>query len=347
MIEYIAPKPYPEKSPGFFSSFFSFSSSSSYSSVNTNIGKLILPAQWRTPEKNTNKQLAQIALVYDLRINGGFIGTHDEALLDTIEMTPNSKAHLPTHKKRFIIKFNGNGGQYQDFLPAYGYDVHKLNATVIGFNYRGVGHSKKIPLSFQDLVTDGIAQVQRLFDDGATAEYILLDGHSLGGGVATMVAAHFHKINMYISLWNDRSFATISKAAAGIISPALPGFAGSSIETSVESTSWSIMKPSGWDANVADAYKNIPSEYKNHMFVAKKSDKSQGDGVISHQASLHKGVKEQGLSTGNKVYAGTMFGHNASRKDLISKENPELNGQDLFENFARKVGKAKIPSSRA
>jgi len=132
----------------------------------------------------------------------------------------------PTQFKKsiFIIKFNGNGGQYQDLLSQYGRDAQRLGKTVIGFNYRGVGNSQKTPDTFQDLITDGIAQVQRLLDNGANPEHILLDGHSLGGGIATMVVEHFHKKGHHIYLWNDRSFASISKAAAGIIAPDLPVF---------------------------------------------------------------------------------------------------------------------------
>ena len=78
------------------------------------------------------------------------------------------------------------------------------------------------------------------------------------------------------------------------------------------------------------------------MVVAKKSDHSNGDGVIAHKASLHKGVraseKQAHSETGYKVLAqSNMFsGHNAPRRNLVSKNNPNVTGQDLFEQFELK-----------
>lgn len=343
MINYIAPNPYQEKSQGILSWLFSFSTPSS-ASIGRSIGQLVLPAQMRRTQELSQRHLNAMAVNLNLKIEIGCVGTHDEAVLDTIEMNPRKNEMYSMQEKRFIIKFNGNGGQYQDLLQEYGRDSQRLGMSVIGFNYRGVGSSTKKPDFFQNLITDGIAQVQRLLDEGANPEHILLDGHSLGGGIATMVAEHFHKRGQKLYLWNDRSFASISKAAAGIVAPNLPGVLSDTIESSFETSSWSVMKPSGWDSNIASAYNNIPEQYKNYMVVAKRSDKSSGDGVISHQASLHKGVRQeerkQGISTGNKVFStGPYGGHNSARNRLFSKNNPDQNGQDLFEDFANRLSK--------
>lgn len=346
MINFIAPNPYPVPKQNFIFEFFSsFSSSPTSFSVGEPIGELVLPAQWRQPQTITENKITQVENYNAVTIDGGFIYTHDEAALDTIEIIPNQIQEVPIEKRRFIIKFNGNGGQYQDLFENYANDAQTLNAAVIGFNYRGVGQSIKAPKVFQDLITDGIAQVQRLLSKGANPENILLDGHSLGGGIATMVAQHFHNLNQRVYLWNDRSFASLSKAAAGIIAPNLPGILDDVLQTSIESSSWSVMKPSGWDVDVAAAYNSIPANFKGYMVVAKPSDKSLGDGVISHPASLHKSVKQsekqQHISTGHKVITSPDFfrkGHNLSRSQLISKENSEENGQALFANFSRRLG---------
>lgn len=336
MFRYEAPNPYNNEG-----SFFSFLNSSSISSSQS-IGKLVLPAQWREPQNIGEMTLNQFAHANDLLIQGGYVGTHDSAVLDTIELKPKAESNLPLRNQHFIIKFNGNGMFYQDALRDFAYDANKLNVTVIGFNYRGVGNSKKTPETFQDLVTDGIAQVQRLLDSGVDSKKITIDGLSLGGGVATIVASHFHKLGKPVYLWNDRSFASISKAAAGVVAPEIDNIFGNTLATSFEYTSWSLMKPAGWDVNVAKAYNAIPDEYKNHMYVAKKSARSYGDGVIAHRASLHEGVKQdekkKGIRTGHKVYATHgLFGggHNMSRSDLVSAENTSLSGQDQFENFIR------------
>ena len=192
-------------------------------------------------------------------------------------------------------------------------------------------------------MTDGIDQVQRLLVYGADPKKITLDGLSLGGAVATMVAYHFYQNDkdVSVSLSNDRSLATLDAAAAGMLAPNLPGPLGDALFASSASTSWSVMKPTGWVVDVAKAYKAIPAENKFYMVVAKAKDypgkPSLGDGVIAHRASLHKGVKDdekkKGICTGHKVLAYGMFGHNQSRRALISKDNPHISGQDLYEQF--------------
>jgi pimeloyl-ACP methyl ester carboxylesterase len=337
MISYQAPNPYPNKS--WFGSFFAFFSSSSSS---TSIGKLILPAQWRAPKVLTQHYVERLEALNSIDVDGGFIQTHDNTYLDTIQLMPTSESSTAPDEKYYIVKFNGNGGQYQDLVQQYAEESAELKATIIGFNYRGVGNSKKTPPNtFQELVTDGIAQVQRLLDDGADPKKITLDGISLGGAVATMVASHFHNRNLRVSLWNDRSLATLSKAAAGMIAPALPGLLGDACFESSATTSYSVMKLTGWDVDVATAYNAIPAEYKAYMVVAEKSQLSTGDGVIAHKASLHSGVSanesNQHINTGHIVYSDSVYGgHNVSRRDLVSENASSITGQRLYENFVQR-----------
>jgi pimeloyl-ACP methyl ester carboxylesterase len=325
--------------------FYSFASL--FSSSSKSVGKLILPAQWRAPESISANDFQDIQKRYSLNMEGGFVGTHDQAILDTIQLTPRSESNKPVAEQFFIVKFNGNGGMYQDLLRQFAYDANQIKATVIGFNFRGVGYSKKAPNVFQDLVTDGIAQVQRLLDDGANPQHITLDGHSLGGGVATLVAHHFHKMNMPVYIWNDRSFSSLSYAAAGIIAPEVSGILGRVLLESLHASSASTLSSTQWEVDVANAYKAIPTQYKGYMVVAKKTSPenqnyySSGDGVIVHQGSLHKAVraaeKKEGVTTGYKVLAARGFmGHNLGRSLLRSKTNYQENGQVIFENFARR-----------
>ena len=337
MITYQAPNPYSNQATflSFLNSLFSFSSES--------IGKLVLPAQEREPNNISTERFERLSQQFNLNIDAGYIKTHDGATIDTIQLTPGSEQLNPIEQQRFIVRFNGNGMQYSDTSSLYNaaQDADKLKETVILFDYRGVGNSKKTPATFQDLVTDGIAQVQRLLDLGVNSKSITLDGLSLGGGVATMVAYHFHQLKKPVYLWNDRSLASLSKTAAGMLAPTLPGLIDDLVNYSLECTSYSVMKPSGWDVNVANAYKAIPSEYKGYMVVAKQSPISDGDGVIPHKASLHKGVRafeKTHSETGHKVLAQfSMYGgHNMGRRELVSKNNQKETGQDLFEQFEMK-----------
>jgi hypothetical protein len=311
-----------------FKNIFSFS--------NEYLGNLVLPAQSLSADAE-NENLEQLALQNQVVINIGFIKTHDDAILDTIQITPEITDTSDISKQYFIVKFLGNGMQYADLLPKIIDDANNLNTTVIAFDYRNVGSSKKAPRKFQDLVTDGIAQIYRLLDLGADPSKILLDGLSLGGAVATMTAKYCHDHGFKVYLWNDRSFAALSKASAGLFAPITHSLSSDLAFTSLESTTWSTMAPLGWEIDVAKAYLTIPAQYKNYMVVARKSAKSYGDGVIHHKASLHYSVKEKEkmtVKTGHKVYAEGFFsGHNMQRSDLISKSDPSKTGQHLFEEF--------------
>jgi hypothetical protein len=333
MFRYDAPNPYQVKS--YFSSFISHVA---YSKV---VGNLVLPGPGYNSEPINESTFKNFSKSFNVIIQAGHVGTHDGATLETVQITPFPLTNQANDKQHFIIKFNGNGMCYDDLLREFANDANKLDVTVIGFDYRGVSNSTKTPNTFQDLVTDGIAQVQRLLDKGIDSTHINLDGISLGGGVATMVASYFHCIGQPVYLWNDRSFSSIAKTAANLALPDTNDICTKTLSLPIETMFWMVMLSVGWEDNIAKAYNSIPKEYKGYSYVAKKSDRSAGDGVIAHRASLHEGVKQyeknKNMKTGHKFFAQSMFGgHNMSRNDLISTENQNLSAQDVFENFVRK-----------
>lgn len=315
-------------------SIFSISSSAG-------IGKIILPAQNITHQRISHEAMEIFASDNNLIINPGIVATHDGAELDTLEMLSQSEAEKPINEQHFIVRFNGNAMLYNDMLVNYANTINRLQTSIIAFDYRGVGASTKPPKTFDDLVTDGIAQVQRLLDDGVDSEKITLDGTSLGGGVAVLVAYHFHQKGKPVYLWNDRSFASISQAATGMVAKEAPGIFNDIYNSSAACISWSGLGSTGWNANIAKAYNAIPAKYKSYMYVAKKSERSTGDGVIAHPASLHKGVKpvekKTGVYTGHQFYATSKHntGHNLPRNKLYSADNPDQNAQDVFDDFVR------------
>lgn len=335
-ITYTAPNPYPQKR-----SWWSFLSPTGSTLFSDRIGKLVLPAQHQSALPLSEKQLQKLYRTFGVVISRDYIFTHDGAAIDTIQLIPKDLSEKKPQDLAFLIKFNPNGGLYENAVVRFANDAAKLQRIVIGFNYRNVGLSKSpnhSNLILQHLVTDGIAQVNRLLDLGVAPEKITLDGISLGGAVATKVAEYFHDQNKHVYLWNDRSLASLSKVSAGYVVPECAGQPAKLCFSSLENTFFSILKPNGWEADIAAAYRRIPEEYKGYMVVAKKSFRSTGDGVIHHKASLHYGVKEKekwtGQKTGQKVLSLSLFGgHNEPRKNLVSKEDPTINAQTLFENF--------------
>ncbi len=325
MKDYQAPDPYAPKK-GFWWAVDAlkrmlFSSGS--------VGQSILPATWRVPQTLKQESLDYLAKTHQVQFDGGWVLTHDQARLDTLTVQPQG-----SQPKRYIIRFNGNGGQYQDLVDSMAKDAQTLQAAIIGFNYRGVGNSSQgTAKRYQDLVTDGIAEVQRLLDQGVPAEKILVDGQSLGGSIATMVAKHFHDQGIKIFLWNDRSFATLSAAAAGIVCPESSYPVG-------ESSLGSTLSASGWQVDVASAYNAIDSAYKGYMYIHPSSAQGMGDGVIAAKASLHEAVKtdakEQAKSSGRPFYYAYGPGHNAPRFTLFASQAPReenLTAQDVYEDF--------------
>src|SRR5947207_831712 len=117
-FNYNAPDPYQES---FFSSLFSFSSSK-------RIGKMVLPAQWLEPKTIDMPSLEHFAYNNALVIHGGHIATHDEAVIDTIELKPLSQVNNPISNQDYIIKYNGNYMLYQDKLYDFANDALALDA---------------------------------------------------------------------------------------------------------------------------------------------------------------------------------------------------------------------------
>jgi hypothetical protein len=301
------------------------------------LGQFILAAQGRKPTKWLDEQVGDLTKKYSLDIQNIAILTHDKAILDTVSITPIVVKDTPIHERRFIIKFKGNKGLYENSLEEYTENAVAYEATVVCSNYRGVARSQKAPVEFQDLVIDGIAQVQRLLDDGVRPENILLDGESLGAGVATVVAWHFHQKKMPVYLWNSRSFSSLAQVAVSMTFPA-------KTPKVLKKFLVSLITALGWDVDASSIYEKIDPKYKAYMVIAKPSAKSKGDGAIPHECSLHKAVgqkeKASGTQIGRKVYSNGFFdiGHKDKLENLVSKDNESLTGQDLFGEFIQRLG---------
>jgi len=298
------------------------------------VGRLVLPALSRSPVLVKTEQMRDLEFHYSERIISSKVITYDNAELDTIEIN-----HQENISPIYIIKFNGNGFLFEDNLPQLMDDAYRLKANVIAFNYRGVGKSLKVPESINDLVTDGIAEVQQILDRKVLPKHIILDGLSLGGGVATLVAKYFHDQGIKINLFNDRSFSSISSAGAHmIVRRELSPIA----EYSLESTASSLVYFSGWQINAARAYATIPSANKAYMYVTDDMSLkgNQGDLVIPEKASLHESLKNSPAKQGEFYKMTCMLmrgGHTSARQDLHHVTDEELNGQKVFDGFVARV----------
>lgn len=339
MQRYQAPDPHLELMSLPFTEFLTVT-------ANASIRDMIFCGLSRAPDKNFHGEDFDQPDTTEFSVENLFIDTHDDAQLDTLILTPNSLLKTPAEEREYIIMFNGINEFYLDGIKSREYDAKQLNTVVIGFDYRGHRYSKKNPERFSDVVIDGLAQVQRLLDEGVDSKKITLAGDSFGGAVATFVAHIFHRLAKPVYLWNERSFSSLSKASTSVLMMDSPKLFKNN--TSIAILNFGIktlISANALEAIVVPAYNEISEQFKGYMVVAKKSSKtgSDGDGVIDHFASLHKDVvkdeKKKGIRTGHKVIfhatPTSLYGHCAPRTKLISKEDSAKTGQDVFEDFFR------------
>lgn len=278
--------------------------------------------------------------------------THDDARLDSIQIK-----YKPSkdHNNICIIKFNGAGVLFEEDMATHANDSVRLKATIIAFNYRSIGQSKGKLTAKTQLVTDGIAQVQRVLDAGTKPQNIVLDGFSLGGSVATLVAKHFHDKGICINLFNDRSFSSVSSFAT----QRLAGEKSGTYQTVVELLLYLVAKTTNWEISTASAYRALPDKSKGYMHVADASTtypENLGDGVIPPKSTLHEGIKnKRGQGKNNFTMLAlvpTLFkgdrseltGHNTDRENLRFIDDQKKTGQAVFDDFVTSVTAISLPS---
>ncbi len=259
-----------------------------------------------------------------------------EVFLNTYQYEPEALRSIPVSDKKYVVHFNGNAEFAADKIQESIGQAKDLNYVSVAFDYPGVGKPKEDRAkNTKDLVQAGIAQVKDLIKAGAKPENIVLDGHSLGGAVATLVAAQLHKEGLKVHLINGRSFSKLSTETdvflnknAGTLAGQMAGKENPDgsvkVNTKVQAVAPLLgkiakagIKAAGLEMNAAKAYKSIPSQYKTCYFAQK-------DEIIPFKASLAKavGVKKDdenkgfSCSEGVKAEAG---GHNNSANEIVNR----------------------------
>lgn len=227
--------------------------------------------------------------------------TQDGVHLDTFEVKHASQSTIEPKYQKYIISFVGNASCFEDNIDEMKEDAYALQANVVGFNFRGVGKSTSKAKSKDELVADGVAQVQRILDQGVSPQNIILKGHSLGAGVASLVAQHFHQIDKPVNIFNSRSFSSISNFLIGNIRldrdvnrhaiGQKETFGGKILGWFIKPLVMMVVGLANWEINAGTAFKNIPDAYKDYIVVRSRKeirDERIDDAVIPHYASIHK-----------------------------------------------------------
>lgn len=245
------------------------------------------------------------------------VETFDKAALNTFIIKQKSYCNTPIDKQQYLVNFIGKGMCYESIIDEMEEDAKALHCNVVAFNFRGVGLSTKRPKSKKDLVTDGIAQIQRLLDLGVPANNITLKGYSLGGGISTLVAKHFFRRGVILNLFNDRSYSSITNYMVGQIRTKLPHRKHTGhIEPFWNRVLGAISKPflklalllTGWEINAAKAFRTLPKDHKAYTVVRsprwvrqKYGEHVIDDPIITYYASMHHGLKHERRREKNKL----------------------------------------------
>ena len=227
------------------------------------------------------------------------IQLNPEVRLEGMEVETNAFEMQPVTNQRYIIYFNGNSECYQaEYQLArddvFAYQNEGVGVKAILFNYPRVMGSldRRISrLSAQDLVRAGIAQVERLHDQGISYHQITLDGVSLGGSIASHVAGYYLQKGIHLNMtYVAKTFSSTTNVALSYINK-LP-VVGSILKLLLRPVIAFGLWGSDWQLDTAKHFASLPLNERHYTVVRSKkwvreNYQTVDDLVITHYASLH------------------------------------------------------------
>ncbi|WP_419419942.1 hypothetical protein ACNVED_01140 [Legionella sp. D16C41] len=300
-------------------------------------------------------QKLESRLNYDFRQNSNHLyfyqlQTPDNALLDSVEIRNPKSANQAIENRRFIITAMPRSNNFIDWIKHYQIYARELNTTVIAFNYRGIGLSKGIIKSEQDLYDDTLAQAQRLIKLGAKPANIAFMGECLGGNAAAHTAGILQENdNLPVKLYDARSFRSLTAILA---ERSLPPKGSNPLHP----RSWlnwlkygfvkfifnPIIVSSGWSLNVDKQFAAIPPHDRDYTVVRSKKDKDgkhfADDKLVPHKkASIYSLVKEKTKELAARKQAGAKL---TSNEEEWLQDNPKLHKFYVSEEKIKDARKA-------
>ena len=261
----------------------------------------------------------EAGLYTNVEIEEYIVQTADGFELSTLRIGP--KKQLA--KRIDILHFLGNSQTVEAVLPQLIELSFTNDCHVTTFNYRGVATSSGIARNINDLFNDSIAQVENLFRKGATAKSLILSGFSLGGGLATKVASHYHQMGKKVYLFNDRSFGRLSDVASAWYGNYLRLFFRK------------LFNFFNWEIDADKFYLQIPAKYKRHINLIGADDE-----VVPFYVSLSKRLKDLRQKVSDEFLFHcldeySLKGHKAPLGKIINKYGET--GEKLFSKFIEEI----------
>lgn len=242
--------------------------------------------------------------------------TTDNAMLDSVEIRPHGAAEEDIANRRFIIASMPRTNNYIDWFKHYQIYARETQATVVTYNYRGIGLSRGIVTNQESLYSDAYEQVQRLLALGAKPENIAMLGECLGANVATHTAGTLQQEGLPVKLFNARSFRSLTSVLVGHVAPEknapiwhpktwLSWIMYGIVRVVLNPIIWSA----GWTLNVEDKFTAIPPHDRDFIVVRSNRDahgkRFADDLMVPHKkASTYALVKEKIKSILEKQKAG-------------------------------------------
>lgn len=155
------------------------------------ISKIIMPSQLKYADQTRN-QLNYFLAQYGGLIRFQNISTTMESQAALFEYSNDNRIGKDT---KVILHTYGNGDCAENHLQEL-VEMGKENPNMViaGMNFRNVASSGASPVhSEQDWIDDILRVVEHYRKKGISLNNILLNGHSLGGAIATMAAAQLYQ----------------------------------------------------------------------------------------------------------------------------------------------------------
>lgn len=226
--------------------------------------------------------------------------------LDSVEVRGPTVMDQAISERKFIVYCLFRRQNFQDWIPQYRYYADELNATIVGFNYRGNGLSKGFLFDPHDMHDDIIAQVDRLIAIGTKPENIGLMGECFGANIAIQAAASLHERGDKVKLFTGRSFRSLPLLFLGQIEPskeAPPLHPKTLVQKFISFIVRFIFVPflrfMKWDMEADQAFLSIPPKDRDFFTVRSQKDpidnaRFKDDMVINHRtASTYSLVKKE------------------------------------------------------
>jgi esterase/lipase len=201
------------------------------------------------------------------------IPVEDTVTLSGIVFRPKRIFEKPADQK-WIVYFHQNAASWEDKKNTLDELARNTGANVLSCNYRGVGKSTGFPKDESDLLNDGKATIEYLLKQGIKPENIVVYGASLGGAIATHVAADCMEKKQGVALCTDRSF----KSLPHVIKELVP-ILGRPIAA--------LAKWFGWNLNSEEKFNNLRRQLQHIKQKKILLIYHEKDEIVRIRASVH------------------------------------------------------------